>query len=357
MYLSDVANSPSVDEDEADDTRSLAQREADNWASFGDEALSSGRGTALEVGFGDNFSAAVDEVSDFDTDQALLGCRLSVITVSDDSDFLDCESLDAPEEKEESGSIGSSSLSDGTFYSFESSDVEIEEDLEISQHIEDDAELEVARQDESTSESTESDDDSVSGETVQDSGTIDGNHRIERIATIYEESESSEFNDSDGQSSVKSEPREESIETPKENSVSEVHVGSVNHLSVGSLSSDNSIDFEESPAEVEIAAKEKSPLTLFTVESARNMFKKWKADRMPSHELVYNIDIPREDPRIPSDGSTRRSRYVTTISYINHVTLNLLIVLFKLKAQQMAPCIGASIGSLTLTVFLKYYLI
>ena len=97
--------------------------------------------------------------------------------------------------------------------------------LEKDLDIEDDVEPEVAQQDESTSESTESDDDSVSGETVQDSGTIDGNHRIERIATIYEESESSDLNESDGQSSgdcVKSEPREEesiAIEAQKENSV------------------------------------------------------------------------------------------------------------------------------------------
>ena len=97
-----------------------------------------------------------------------------------------------------------------------------------------------------------------------------------------------------------------------------------NHSYGSSVKSENldlesaEVDIGENP-EIENSTKETltstgDSLTIFTIESARNMFKKWKADRVPSHELVYNIDIPRDDPRIPSDGSTNRSR----LAYLKH---------------------------------------
>ena len=100
---------------------------------------------------------------------------------------------------------------------------------------------------------------------------------------------------------IKGEDRSESQESDFEENNNQNHDNSV--------SSETSEDSNTTGA-VEGAA------TIFTIESARKMFKKWKADRASSQEVVYSIDIPREDPRIPADGSVRRSRYAGVLNQV-----------------------------------------
>ena len=489
--LSDRAKDPLFDEDEADepyDIGGIAHAEADNWATFGVQAVLSGQEAVFGGGFGDDFSS-LEKVTDYFERAQTSECRLSVATLSDDSDFLDCESLNFVEEKEDGGSIRSSSSSDYSFYSFESINVEIDERIEVrhpplTQEIEGEIEgLELHEEQEkvwsegqageikeSAGEENKRQDenDSVSSETSEDSDTIENEHRIERVAT-EKDSDISEIQvsvtgDNDRHNSddlVRSETSEdegniEELETEKDNAVCEIQesvieenkcqgindsVSSVriedlegieNGLRIEQVATENDSDIseiqesvtrdndrhnsdnlvrsetiedkdnieelekekvntvceiqesageenkhqgkkdsvssvrsEDSDAiengllieglekendydnsvlsafnethnkpvlrenldlgtarvddtgegaeEVENATKETSrgedSVTLFTIESARKMFKKWKADRVPSHELVYSIDIPREDPRMmPSDGSTSRSR-------------------------------------------------
>ena len=144
----------------------------------------------------------------------------------------------------------------------------------------------------------------------------------------------------------------EGVQVVNDNATSEIqeHVAEGDSHSDGSSVRSESLDLESTnvddtvggPPEVENASKEtnvtstgEDPITLFTIESARSMFKKWKADRVPSHELVYSIDIPREDPRTPSEGSVSRSRYFhkSSVAPLGGTVSQLLLFKCALKAE------------------------